>query len=341
MKQCHFFIYFITFLFKYAECQVIRSHDLTLIENLQTLSNFLPILDTLKIKSHIEYLADTLLEGRESGERGQLLAGLYLKTQLQSYGIEPAFKDKSQKPSFFQPFVIKRTGKPTFNVGGVIQGTEKPNEFIVISAHYDHLGRGKAGIYCGADDNASGTSALLEMARVFALMKSQGHPPKKSLLFLFFAAEEKGLLGSEYFVENPPFPLINIQADLNVDMIGRVDEAHAKDLMPYVYIIGSNFISEDLHVINEQMNEQFVKLTLDYKYNTKLDPQRLYYRSDHYQFAKNDIPVIFYFSGLHEDYHKITDTSSKIQYPKTLKITQLIFATAYYLAYNDVVLKKK
>lgn len=338
-----FFLLCICFkaLFSFVKSQVVLPTVLCVKDSHQYLAKYLPLLDTTKIKSHIEYLADTLLEGRESGERGQYLAGLYLKSQLQSYGLEPAFKDKNQNTSYFQPFVIKRTGKPTYNVGGVLKGSEKPNEFIVISAHYDHLGRGKAGVYCGADDNASGTAALLEMARVFALMKNKGFPPKKSLLFLFFSAEEKGLLGSEFFVENSPFPLTHIQTDLNVDMIGRVDEAHAKDTLPYVYIIGSNFISDDLHNINEQMNEQYVQLKLDYKYNNKIDPQRLYYRSDHYQFAKNDIPVIFYFSGLHEDYHKVTDTPSKIQYPKTLKITQLIFATAYYLAYHDVVLKKK
>ncbi len=303
---------------------------------------YLSQIDTLHIKSHLEFLAHDWLEGRESGEKGQFIAGLYLKSQLQAWGYEPIFLDSSNQKSYFQYFSFgKLNPKKSFNVSGILKGTDLVHEYVILSAHYDHLGLGKEGIFNGADDNASGTSTLLELARIFAKLKNDGHPSRRSIIILFFSAEEKGLLGSEYFVDNPPIDLKNVITDLNVDMIGRVDEKHQKlNQNDYVYIIGSNFISNYLHENNEKINTDYVNIALDYTYNTKSDKLRLYYRSDHYNFAKKDIPVIFYFSGLHDDYHKITDTYEKILYNKTLKIAHLIFGTAYYIAYNDVVLKK-
>lgn len=299
-------------------------------------------IDTQYIKSHVEFLAHDWLEGRDSGEKGQWIAGLYLKSQLQSYGFEPLFTDSTHKKSYFQDFNFgKIHSRSCFNVGGILKGTNLSHEYIVLSAHYDHLGIGKEGVYHGADDNASGTATLLEIARIFSKFKKDGFPPKRNIIILFFAAEEKGLLGSEYFVEHPPIPLQNVISNLNVDMVGRIDEKHQKEKVnEYVYIIGSNFISNDLHEINEKINQKYVNLTLDYEYNSKLDKLRLYYRSDHYNFAKNHIPVIFYFSGLHDDYHKVTDTYDKIVYDKTLKIAHLIFGTAFYIAYHEVTLNK-
>jgi len=306
------------------------------------LMQYLMRLDTFYIQTHLEFLAHDWLEGRESGEKGQYIAGLYLKTQLQLYGFDPLFLDSLKQKSYFQNFQISRTNpKKMFNVAGLLKGTDLAHEYIVLSAHYDHLGIGKQGVFHGADDNASGTSTLLEIARILGQLKKNGYPPRRSIILIFFAAEEKGLLGSEFFVENPPIPLQNIIADLNVDMVGRMDDKHLKENNPYyVYIIGSNFISEDLHAINEKMNQNYVNISLDYSYNSKHDKLRLYYRSDHYNFARNQIPVIFYFSGLHDDYHKVTDTYDKIMYHKTLKIAQLIFCTAFYLSYHEVTLKK-
>lgn len=303
---------------------------------------YLSQIDTQYIKSHVEFLAHDWLEGRESGEKGQFIAGLYLKSQLQALGFEPLFLDSTKQKSYFQYFSFgKINPRKSFNVAGFLKGTDLAHEYVILSAHYDHLGIGKEGIFNGADDNASGTSTLLELARIFSKLKKEGYPARRSIIILFFSAEEKGLLGSEFFTDNPPVPLQNIITDLNVDMVGRIDEKHQKlNQKNYVYIIGSNFISNDLHDINEKINQNYVKIPLDYEYNSKLDKLRLYYRSDHYNFAKKNIPIIFYFSGLHEDYHKITDTYDKIMYDKTLKIAHLIFGTAFYLAYHDIILKK-
>ncbi len=335
MQKLNFYFYFFLTCFCYNQASTQTSEVL--------LPIYLSQIDTQSIKSHLEFLSHDWLEGRESGEKGQFIAGLYLKSQLQALGYEPIFQDSVHQKSFFQHFTFgKINPRKSFNVAGILKGTELAHEYIVLSAHYDHLGLGKNGVYNGADDNASGTSTLLEIARIFAKLKKEGYPPKRSIIFLFFSAEEKGLLGSEFFTDNPPVNLQNIITNLNVDMVGRVDEKHQKiQEKNYVYIIGSNFISDDLHELNEKINREYVNIALDYSYNSKIDKLRLYYRSDHYNFAKNNIPVIFYFSGLHDDYHQVTDTSDKIMYDKTLKIAQLIFGNAFYLAYNNIILRKK
>lgn len=224
----------------------------------------------------------------------------------------------------------------TQNVLGFIEGSDLKDEILVISAHYDHLGKRGDKIFNGADDNGTGTSALLELAQAFAVAKMQGHGPRRSILFMLMSGEEKGLLGSSHYVKYPAFPLGNTIADLNVDMVGRYDSAHmAKDSQNYIYIIGSNMLSTDLHNINEQANSTYTHLSLDYKYNSTKDPNRYYYRSDHYNFAKNNIPVIFYFSGVHADYHKPTDTVEKIDLKLLQQRTLLVFYTAWDLANRD------
>ena len=182
----------------------------------------------------------------------------------------------------------------------------------------------------GADDDGSGTVAVLEIAQAFMKAKQEGHGPRRSILFLNVSGEEKGLLGSQYYTENPIYPLNNTITDLNVDMIGRIDENHEND--KYVYLIGADRLSTDLHLISEACNEEYANLELDYTFNKKSDPNKFYYRSDHYNFAKNNIPVIFYFSGVHEDYHKPTDDVEKILFPKMVQISRLIFHTAWELA---------
>jgi hypothetical protein len=226
----------------------------------------------------------------------------------------------------------------TENVLGLIEGTDKKDEVIVITAHYDHLGVEDGKIHYGADDDGSGTAALLEIAEAFMLAKQNDQGPRRSILIMAVTAEEKGLMGSEYYTDQPVFPLNKTIANLNVDMIGRVDEEHADD-DHYVYIIGSDRLSSDLHTINEEANKNGVQLTLDYRFNRFDDPNRFYYRSDHYNFAKNNIPVIFYFSGVHEDYHKPTDTVDKILFDKAARITRLIFATAWELANREETIK--
>lgn len=222
------------------------------------------------------------------------------------------------------------------NVLGYIEGTDekRKDELLVITAHYDHLGRRGSSIYNGADDNGSGTSTVLEVAEAFAAAKKQGIGPRRSVLLMLVSGEEKGLLGSQYYVEHPVFPLESTIADINVDMVGRVDEKH-KDNPEYIYVIGSDRMSTELHQINEQANATYTKLELDYTYNADDDPNRYYYRSDHYNFAERGIPAIFYFNGTHPDYHRTSDTVDKIQFDKMAKIGQLVFYTAWELANRE------
>lgn len=229
--------------------------------------------------------------------------------------------------------------KPSKRLGGenvmaYIRGTEKADEIVLLTAHYDHLGIKDSLIYNGADDNGTGTAALLEMAQAFKQASDDGFAPKRSIVIMAVAGEEKGLLGSRYYVNHPVFPLEKTVANLNVDMIGRYDDAHKKD-SNYVYLIGSDKLSNDLHQLSEKVNDTYMNIGLDYTFNAEDDPNRFYYRSDHYNFAKNNIPVIFYFSGVHEDYHRPTDTVDKIDFKKTARISKLIFLTAWEIANRE------
>ena len=189
------------------------------------------------------------------------------------------------------------------NVLGYVEGTDPDlrDEVIIVTAHYDHLGKKGESVYNGADDNGSGTSTVLEISEAFAKAKEQGQGPRRSVLFMLVSGEEKGLLGSQYYAENPIFPLANTVANVNVDMVGRVDNKH-KDNPDYIYVIGADRLSTALHEINETANATYCDLELDYTYNERDDPNRYYYRSDHYNFAEKGIPAIFYFNGTHKDY---------------------------------------
>ncbi|MEO0332460.1 MAG: M28 family peptidase, partial [Bacteroidota bacterium] len=183
-------------------------------------------------------------------------------------------------------------------------------------------------------DDGSGTVTVLEVAEAFVEAKEAGNDPRRSVLFMTVSGEEKGLFGSKYYTEYPVFPLRQTIANLNIDMVGRIDPYHAED-SNYVYIIGSDRLSTELHQINEEANQAYTQLDLDYRYNAEDDPNRFYYRSDHYNFAKNNIPVIFYFNGTHADYHRPTDTIEKISFPLLQKRAQLVFHTAWKLANRD------
>lgn len=220
------------------------------------------------------------------------------------------------------------------NVLGYIEGTDKAEELLIITAHYDHIGVQGDEIYNGADDDGSGTVALLEIAQAFAQAKKDGKGPRRSVLIMPVSGEEKGLLGSQFYVENPVFNLTTTVADLNIDMIGRMDEKHPGN-SNYVYLIGSDKLSTELHAISEEANEKYTGLDLDYTFNDPEDQNRFYYRSDHYNFARNNIPVIFYFNGVHEDYHKPTDTVDKIDFGKMETISRLVFYTAWDLANRE------
>lgn len=231
-------------------------------------------------------------------------------------------------------FSTKRV--PTENVLGFMEGTDLKDEILVVTSHYDHVGIINGEIHNGADDDGSGTTGLLEIVNAFTTAKKEGHGPRRSILFMTVTGEEKGLLGSEYYSNNPILPLDKTIADLNIDMIGRGDEAH-KDQPDFVYVIGSDMLSSDLHAIHEEVSKKYMpELALDYTYNAKDDPNRYYYRSDHYNFAKHGIPVIFYFNGTHEDYHQPTDTVDKITFGPMAKRAQLVFSTAWELANRDI-----
>lgn len=235
-------------------------------------------------------------------------------------------------------FQIDRRSEPVdaSNVLGYLEGSdpELKNELVVLTAHYDHEGIIDGKVYNGADDDGSGTTAVLEMAEAFATAAKAGKGPRRSILFMTVTGEEKGLLGSRYYSDHPVFPLENTITNLNIDMIGRVDSIHSGN-PEYVYIIGSDKLSTELHAINEKANATYTKLELDYTYNDPDDPNRFYYRSDHYNFAKHGIPIIFYFNGVHEDYHKHTDDVEKINFDALSQRARLVFHTAWILANRD------
>jgi Zn-dependent M28 family amino/carboxypeptidase len=189
-------------------------------------------------------------------------------------------------------------------------------------------------VYNGADDDGSGTVALLEISKAFQKAKREGHDPKRSILFLHVTGEEHGLLGSSYYSENPLFPMKNTITNINIDMIGRRDEAHA-NTNNYVYVIGADRLSTDLDNITATANKKYIQMDLDYKYNDRADPNHFYERSDHYNFAKNGVPSVFIFNGVHEDYHRKTDTPDKIEYDALAKRAQLAFAVAWELANRE------
>ena len=243
----------------------------------------------------------------------------------QENGQELEFKLEIDKPTEF----LKSE-----NILAFIPGTEKPEEVVILTAHYDHIGKEGDVVFNGADDDGTGTVTMLEIAQAFqqAVVDSVG--PKRSILIMPVSGEEKGLLGSKYYSNHPIFPLENTVANLNVDMIGRYDESHSEE-DNYIYLIGSDKLSSELHGVSEKVNELYTKIDLDYTFNDENDPNRFYYRSDHYNFAKNNVPVIFYFSGVHKDYHKETDTVEKIDYEKTARVARLVFLTAWELANRE------
>lgn len=223
------------------------------------------------------------------------------------------------------------------NVVAILEGTDAKlkDEYVVLSAHYDHLETEGNEVYNGADDDGSGTSAVLEIAQAFALER-----PKRSVLVVFHTAEELGLYGSEYNTDyEPVVPLRKLVANLNIDMIGRSREpnnndARDRELTDHnsLYVIGADKLSTELHRLNEQTNKETARLRFDYLYNADNHPQQFYSRSDHYNYARHGVPVIFYFTGVHRDYHQPTDDIGKINFEKMERITRLIYAVGYRVA---------
>ena len=293
------------------------------------ISEFANTITAKELKSIVYELSSNDNSGRKTGSFGHNRACKYIKDYYIRHGIEsPIGGDNYYQhiPKSFLPADYNSSQ----NVLAYIKGSEFPEEVLVISAHSDHLGVTDGLVYSGADDNGSGTSAVMEIAHAFKIAEKQGFAPKRSILFLHLTGEEDGLYGSRYYIEHPIFSLQNTVANLNIDMIGRVDELH-KNNPNYIYLIGSDRISTELHYISEAANKKFTQLDLDYKFNDENDSNRYYYRSDHYNFAQNGIPVIFYFNGEHQDYHKPTDSPDKINYELLETRAKLIFTTAWYI----------
>ena len=299
-------------------------------QNQKDVTDYAKSISPNELKELLYVYASDYFEGRDTGSKGQKKAVDFLRQFYSSHGINAA----QGTENYFQPMELNIKGKivKSENVVAIIEGNEYPEEYIVLSSHLDHVGIEKGLIYNGADDDGSGSVALLEIAEAFQDASAAGQGPKRSIIFLHVTGEEKGLLGSSYYTENPLYPLANTMVNLNVDMIGILDPKR-KDKDPnYIYLIGADKISQELHDISEATNKKYTQIKLDYTYNDDEDPNRFYYRSDHYNFAKKNIPVIFYFNGTHEDYHGPGDTPDKINYEMLSKRSQLIFHTAWELA---------
>ncbi|SOD91863.1 M28 family peptidase [Spirosoma fluviale] len=318
------------------------------------------------LKKHVYLLASDSLQGRATGTKGQLQAAFYCSATFRRNHLATVFPIDSTRRSFRQtyPFTITevanfgsagayRVTSPAYkryelaplpltakdsshvlfgdNVAGALIGTDLKQEVVIVSAHYDHLGRNGSRIFHGADDNASGTATVLSVAAVFDSLSQRGIKPRRTIMFVLFSGEEGGLLGSEYFVRNSPIPLSQFVCDLNVDMVGRVDNAHRKN-PDYCYLLRGDQVNE-LQKIAEVANQQSVNLTLNQDgYDTKNDPERYFYRSDHYNFARIGIPALFFTNGSHNDYHQPSDTADKINYEVLQKRATLLFQTAWLAA---------
>lgn len=301
------------------------------------LTKYMNTITASDLKTHLYIVAADSMEGRETGSPGQKKAGVYLINQYKKNNIpfpKGATSYYQKIPAAFLNAKHNENLPDSENIWAFIEGSEKPNEVLIISAHYDHIGVKNGDIYNGADDDGSGTVALLEIAQAFEKAKNEGHGPKRSILFLHVTGEEHGLHGSRFYSENPLFPLKNTITDINIDMIGRRDKFHV-NTNNYVYVIGANRLSSDLDNICTTANAKYTNLELDYKYNDPKDSEHFYERSDHYNFAKNGIPAVFLFNGVHADYHRKTDKPNKIEYDALAKRAQFAFVMAWELANRE------
>ncbi|HEY8188853.1 MAG TPA: M20/M25/M40 family metallo-hydrolase [Pyrinomonadaceae bacterium] len=279
-------------------------------------------------------VANVLLQG-ERKNATSIFEAVYGGQPLESFGLNP---DKKLS------IVIRVKSEPakTQNVVAVFEGSDPvlKNEYVALGAHYDHVGVGIPvngdSIYNGADDDGSGTTALLGIAE--ALTKA-GMRPKRSVLFVWHAGEEKGLWGSRYFTMYPTIPLDKIVTQINIDMIGRSkkegdDNPRNRELSGpnEIYVIGSKMMSTELGELTDTVNKQYLNLTYDYRYDDPSDPNRFFSRSDHYNYARKGIPIVFFFDGEHEDYHRPGDSVDKIDFQKMEKVTRTIYMTLWEIA---------
>lgn len=325
MKKALTLLVFITALHCFAQKKTVNNDDP---------GKFMNTITAEKLKTMLYVVASDEMEGRDTGSKGQKKAGKYLIDQYRKNKISyPKGANNYYQPIPAAYLNAKRNENlpDSENIWVYIEGSEKPDEIVVISAHYDHVGIKNGDIYNGADDDGSGTVAVVQIAEAFQNAKKEGHGPKRSILFLHVTGEEHGLHGSRFYSEHPLFPIANTVADINIDMIGRRDFDHP-DTNNYVYVIGADRLSSDLHNITVAQNDKYTHLDLDFKFNDPKDPNHFYERSDHYNFAKFGIPAVFLFNGVHADYHQKTDEVEKIEFDALAKRTQLAFVIAWDLA---------
>lgn len=322
------------------------------------------------LKKHVYLLASDSLQGRKTGTQGQREAAIYCSRTFREHRLTPLFRLDSATVSFRQTYPFTMTevmpfGQPMSgrnnstnrgsatitryeltdppvsrrdsasslfgqNVAGLLIGGDLKQKVVIISAHYDHLGRINGQVFPGADDNASGTASVLSIAATFDSLARQGIRPRRSVLFLLFSGEEGGLIGSQYFVTHCPLLNDQIVCDLNVDMVGRVDPGHRKK-PDYCYLISSQQATQ-LRKAADKANRASVNIELNRDYDNEGEPNHFFYRSDHYNFAKYGIPILFFMDGIHPDYHRSSDTAERINYELLQKRATLVFQTAWLLA---------
>jgi len=284
--------------------------------------------------------ADAILQG-ETGEQTGNRDAAAISAAMTGGGAIPSFALKPEKKLSFN-VAAKNETLSTQNVVAVWEGSDPilKNEYVALGAHYDHVGlaatpvKGDA-VYNGADDDGSGTTALLAMAEALAHAAAR---PKRSVLFVWHCGEEKGLWGSRYFTDNPTIPLGQIITQLNIDMIGRSKKEGDTNVRNRnltgpneIYVIGHRMMSTELGDLSEAVNKRYLNLGYDYRYDDPKDPNRFFYRSDHYNYARKGIPIIFFFDGVHEDYHQLGDEVQKIDFQKMEKVTRTIYLTLWEL----------
>jgi hypothetical protein len=295
----------------------------------------------VRLIQEVEGALPTVTLGPDMADKLLGAVGLSLNAVYSAVEKKQALEPRALEASARLTLRVHQSRSTTQNVAAILDGNDPQlrNEYVVFSAHYDHLETTPSGqIYPGADDDGSGTTAVLTIAHALALNR-----PRRSVLIIFHAGEELGLLGSAYNTEySPAVPLNKLVVDLNIDMIGRSkppgDTETADEHLSganTVYLVGAGRISQELRQISEDTNAQFEKLKLDYYYDDPRNPERIYFRSDHWNYAKHGVPVIFYFDGVHVDYHKPTDTVDKIDFNKLTQITRLVFETGWRVANLD------
>ncbi len=339
-------IFIVSALMLVGSCSTIRHSekvknlkDSVTFSDVEVVNNAINSITIEDLKTHVYEISSDKYQGRKTGESGHNKVCEYIRAYYDSLNVSaPKGYDNYYQPvpKAFLPDDLDASQ----NVIAYIEGDVYPDEYVIVTAHSDHEGTVNGIIYNGADDNGSGTAAIMEMAEAFKLSADKGYRPKRSIVFLHVTAEEVGLYGSRYYTENPVFPLEQTVTTINMDMIGRTDKRHLEN-EDYIYVIGSDRVSTELDFIIKEANEEFTQLELDYTYNAKNDPNRYYNRSDHYNFALKDIPVVFFFNGEHEDYSKPTDDPEKINYEVLKKRTALILATTWYVANSEARLSKE